>query len=89
LDMRNNNEGHQSSTNVVAKGGCGAGSPSHGRGGHNGGGRGGCGGFGRGGGGRGQGTVFQQGFFCQLCGKEGHAVISCFKLFDHSFISPP
>jgi histone deacetylase 1/2 len=27
--------------------------------------------------------------FCQLCAKEGHIVIRCFKRFDHSFIGPP
>lgn len=85
-----NNEGHQSSANMVAKGGCNGGSPSRGRGGgHNGGGRGGHGGFGHGGGGRGQGSSFQQGVFCQLCGKEGHAVVRCFKRFDASVSGPP
>jgi hypothetical protein len=26
--------------------------------------------------------------FCQLCGKEGHAVVCCFKRFDASFTGP-
>jgi histone deacetylase 1/2 len=27
--------------------------------------------------------------FCQLCGKEGHAIIKCFKRFNTSFSGPP
>jgi hypothetical protein len=50
--------------------------------------KGGCGGGnlsrGRGGGGGGRGN-FQQGIFCQLCSKEGHTVVRCFKRFDASF----
>ena len=89
IDMRNSG-GHQSSTNVACKG-RGGGNPSRGRGGggRNGGGCGNRGGFGRGGGGRGQVSTFQQGVFCQLCGKEGHMVVRCFKRFDHSFTGPP
>ena len=52
--------------------------------------RGNHGGFNRGGqkGGRGGGS-FQPGVFCQLCGKEGHPVVRCFKRFDASFTGPP
>jgi hypothetical protein len=28
------------------------------------------------------------GIVCQLCGKEGHTVIKCFKRFDASFMGP-
>jgi hypothetical protein len=73
--MRNSG-GNQSFANIVAKGGRGdrgdrGNSPcNHGGGGRNGG----CGGYGRGGGG-GRGSSFQQGVFCQLCGKEGHSIV--------------
>jgi histone deacetylase 1/2 len=40
---------------------------------------------GRGGGGSGRRVPFQPDVFCQLCEKEGHAVIDCFKRFDSSF----
>lgn len=39
---------------------------------------------GRGGGGSGRRVPFQPDVFCQLCEKEGHAVIDCFKRFDSS-----
>jgi hypothetical protein len=76
--------GSQSSTNMASKGGHGGGTNG---GGHTGGGR---GGFGRGGskGGRGngggRGSNFIPGAICQLCGKEGHYVVKCFKWFDPS-----
>jgi histone deacetylase 1/2 len=57
------------------------------RGGRNGGGRG-RGGFGRGhGNGRPGGNGDRP--VCQLCGKEGHTVIKCYKRFDHSFTGAP
>jgi hypothetical protein len=80
--------GSNPSANVVTRGGRGGGNPSRGRGGsgHGGGGR---AGFGRGsggcGGGSGRGSNFQAGVFYQLYGKEGHAVVRCFKRFDASF----
>lgn len=80
MDMQNG--GHNASTNVAAHGGRGGGNLSCCRrgGGRGGGGR---GGTGRGGGGRGggRGSSFTPGVFCQLCGKEGHAVVCCFKRF--------
>jgi hypothetical protein len=88
MDLRNG--GQQSSANLAAKSGRSGGNTSHGRGGegNNGGGHGGRGGFGRGGSDRGHGS-FQQGVFCQLCGKEEHTVVCCFKRFDTSFTGPP
>ena len=83
--------GAPSSANMVMKNGRRGGnannSPRNGCGG------GGRGGFGRGhkgdrggtGGGRGG---FQSGVFCQLCGKEGHTVVRCFKRFDTSYTGP-
>ena len=41
---------------------------------------GGRGGFGHGGGGGC--STFQQGVFCQVCGKEGHPALHCYKRFD-------
>jgi hypothetical protein len=75
---------------MAAKGGCGNFNNNSCGGGRGGGGH---GGFGRGpkggrGGGRPQGG-FQAGVFCQLCGKEGHAIVKCFKRFDVSFTGPP
>jgi hypothetical protein len=92
VDMRNSG-GHPSFVNVVAKGGHGdrgdhGNSPrNRGGGGGRSGGRNGRGCYGRGGGGRG--SSIQQGVFYQLCGKEGHAVVRCFKWFDASFTGPP
>jgi len=93
IEMRNNG-GHQSSAIVAYKGGRGGGNRSVrgcGGGGRNGnvndGGRGGRGGFWRGGG-RGHGPSWQQGVFCQVCGKEGHDAIRCFKRFDHNYKGP-
>lgn len=67
--------------------------------------RGGRGGFNRGGGGRGRGRGRSRGNgvnngsrqqpnsadrpTCQLCGKEGHTVLKCYKRFDASFTAPP
>ena len=86
--------GNQSSANLASRGGRGGGSPNNHRGARGGGGR---GGFGRGnkgrrgnGGGNGRGSGgFQAGVVCQLCGKEGHAVVRCFKRFDTSFNGSP
>jgi histone deacetylase 1/2 len=59
---------------------------------------GGRGGFRRGGGGRGNGgggnnggggRNFLSDVFCQLCDKEGHTVVRCFKRFDPNFTGPP
>ena len=85
--------GSQSSVNVVTKGGHGGNNSkpnqSRGRG------DGGRVGFHRGGGGRGNGgrggdgRNFLSGVFCQLCGKEGHTVVRCFKRFNATFTGPP
>jgi histone deacetylase 1/2 len=40
-------------------------------------------------GGRGGGREGGSAVTCQLCGKEGHTVLKCFKRFDVSFTSPP
>ena len=91
--------GFQSSTNLATKGGRGGtsfnqscGRHDSGRGGF----RRGSGGHGNGGGrgngsqgGGGGGRNFQSGVFCQLCGKEGHMVVRCFKRFDTNFTGPP
>ena len=80
MEMRGG--GHQSSANMAAKGGRNNNSSrSGGRGG------GGNGSFGRGprggcGAGCSQGGAFLFGVYCQLCGKEGHTVVRCFKRFD-------
>jgi len=55
--------------------------------------KGGCGGFVRGGksgrgGSRPPAAPFQAGVFCQLCKKEGHTVINCFKRYDATFVPP-
>jgi hypothetical protein len=90
--MEYHRRGSQSSANMASKGGRGGGTN---RGGCTGGGRGGRGGFGRGGskGGRGNGgghgSNFIPGAICQLCGKEGHYVVKCFKRFDPSWTGPP
>ena len=83
--------GPNPSANLATKGGRGGGNKSRGRGG---GGRSGGGGGGRGdrvGSGRGNGgrSSFQPGVICQLCGKEGHPVVRCFKRFDRNFTGPP
>jgi histone deacetylase 1/2 len=57
-------------------------------------GNGGRGGFTRGskgdrGRGRPQGSNFLTDVYCQLCGKEGHTVVWCFKRFDATFTGPP
>jgi hypothetical protein len=80
--------GNQSSANMVTKGGRGGGNSDNSCGGH-----GHRGGFVRGGkGGRGGGgrfnNNFQYGVFCQVCGKEGHSAVRCFKRFDHSYNGP-
>jgi hypothetical protein len=83
--------GSQSSANMAAKGGRGGGANGGGRGGD----QGNRGGFTRGGakGGRGSGGGRRSGFIpraiCQLCGKEGHYVVKCFKRFDPSWTGPP
>jgi len=91
----------QSSANVATKGGRGGGSGASNQQqrGRNDGGRGGFrrGGSGRGNGGRNNsnsnggsgGRNFLAGVFCQLCGKEGHTVVRCFKRFDTNFTGPP
>ena len=82
----------QSSANAASKGNRDRGQQGQYRGG---GGRnrgGGHGNSGRGNGGRGpsgqQRAPFQPGVVCQLCAKEGHAVINCFKRFDRTFTPP-
>ena len=82
--------GSQSSANMAAKGGRGGGGNFNSPRNRNGGGRGGFGRGGRGGRGNGgRGPNFQAGVFCQLCGKEGHSVIKCYKCFDPTFTGPP
>jgi histone deacetylase 1/2 len=88
MEMKSGDD-YQSLANMAAKGGRGNNINFHG------GGRGGNGhgGFGRGtkgghGGARRQGG-FQASVFCQLCRKEGHTIIKCFKRFDASFTGPP
>jgi histone deacetylase 1/2 len=76
---------------MAAKGGRGGG----GNAGNRGGGRGNRDGLMRGGfkgglgGGGGRGSNFIPGVICQLCGKEGHYVVKCFKRFDPNWIGPP
>jgi hypothetical protein len=71
--------GSQLSTNMASRGG------------RNGNGRGrGGSGRGRGGGGRGRGDQNggndgKEKVVCQLCNREGHTVLRCYKRFDHSF----
>jgi hypothetical protein len=83
--LQGSGSGSGSSTNVASCGGD--------RGRSNSGGNGGCG-HGRGGfnapGGRSHGhrdrsSNFEVGIFCQICGKEGHHAIRCFKRFDASY----
>jgi histone deacetylase 1/2 len=73
---------------MAAKGGRTGGKGGGGRsgGGRNSGGRGNRGGFGRGGGGR---SNFQPDVICQVCGKEGHLALRCYKRFDTNYTSPP
>jgi histone deacetylase 1/2 len=73
--------GTGSSANSALRGGRGNGNSRGGRGG------GGCGrgGFGRGRGGRHGGNGGTDRPTCQLCGKEGHTVVKCYKRFDTSF----
>jgi histone deacetylase 1/2 len=83
MDLLHGN-GSNSSANSASRGNRGG---NNSRGGRNGGRRG-RGGFGRGRdngrpGGNGDRPV------CQLCGKEGHTVIKCYKHFDHSFTDAP
>jgi histone deacetylase 1/2 len=73
--------GTGSSANSTSRGGRGNGNS---RGGRGGGGRG-RGGFGRGRGGRHGGNGGTDRPTCQLCGKEGHTVVKCYKRFDTSF----
>jgi len=88
MDLRG--RGNQSSANMISKGGRGGDSPSRGHGGGGGGqNRSGPDNPRHGNGGRGQGSFFQQGVFYQLCGKEGHTVLRCFKRFDQSYNGPP
>jgi hypothetical protein len=81
--------GHQSSANMAAKGGRNSNNNPRGGGCGGGGGR----GFGRGPkGGHGGGRVLggaSSGVICQLCGREGHTTLRCFKRFDASFTRPP
>jgi histone deacetylase 1/2 len=79
------NAGSNSSVNTATRGGNG-GNSFRGR---NGGGHGGGRGNGRGGGRGGRGPNFQAGVVSQLCGKEGHAVVDCWKRFDQSWTGPP
>ncbi|XP_021317484.1 bromodomain and WD repeat-containing protein 3-like [Sorghum bicolor] len=79
------NAGSNSSVNTATRGGNGGNS----FGGRNGGGHGGGRGNGRGGGRGGRGPNFQAGVVSQLCGKEGHAVVDCWKRFDQSWTGPP
>lgn len=91
MEIKNSPGGHNSSVNSVTKSGRGGNNNSRGRG-HNGGGR---SGFDRGpkggrDGGRPQGgNNFQQGLYCQVCGKEGHPAYRCYKRFDRSVSGPP
>lgn len=93
MEFRNNTGALNSSVNLAARNQSrGNGSPSRGgRGGGRGGDRGGRGASGRGNGGRGRDSSFQQGVFCQICGKEGHGAERCFKRFnrDYNYNSPP
>ncbi|XP_021321638.1 uncharacterized protein LOC110437500 [Sorghum bicolor] len=86
MEMKNGGGGYQSSSNMASRGGRG----NYRGGARGGGGRGGFGCGQRGGrtSGRPQGS-FQAGVICQLCGKEGHTVVKCFKRFDASFTGPP
>jgi histone deacetylase 1/2 len=79
MDLLHGN-GYNSSANSTSYGNRGG---NNSRGGRNGGGCG-RGGFGRG---RDNGRPGSNGDrpVCQLCGKEGHIVIKCYKRFDHSF----
>jgi ribosomal protein L15 len=85
MDLLHGN-GSDSSANSASHGRHGGGNPRGGRGG----GRGGRGGFGRG---RFNGRQGDNGSgdrpICQLCGKEGHTVLKCYKRFDHSFTGIP
>lgn len=69
--------GSGSSANMASRGGRGSNFNKRGRG------PGGCG-RGHGSGGR-QGSESAKRPTCQLCGKEGHMVISCYKRFDASY----
>jgi hypothetical protein len=83
MDLLHGN-GSGSSTNSASRGGRGGSNPRGGRnGGRDGSGR---GGFSRG---SDNGRPRSNGEcpVCQLCGKEGHTVIKCYKRFDHSFTS--
>lgn len=88
MEIKNGGGGHQSSANVAAKGGRGGGNNNNNQG-SRGGRRSGGGHGGKGGRGGGRQGNFQSSVFCQLCGKEGHTVIHCFKRFDASFTGPP
>ena len=81
--------GSQSSADMSTRGGRDGGNNQRGRGDFSrggGGGRNQKGGRG-GGGGRSQGGAPQ--VTCQLCGKDGHTILHCFKRFDATFTSPP
>jgi hypothetical protein len=81
MELRGGANNH--SVNIATKGGRSNDNNSRGRGGF---GR----GFQKGGhGGGGRGNNFTPGVFCQLCGKEGHAIVKCFKRFDASFTGAP
>lgn len=91
IEMRGGGCGCHSSVNMAAKGGRNNNNKnSSGSGGRGGGGR---SGFGRGYKGGHNGSHpqrnFLSGVYCQLCEKEGHMVVRCFKRFDASFIEPP
>jgi histone deacetylase 1/2 len=81
-----NTNSSNSSANSASRGGRGSGNQ---RGARGGGGRG-RGGFGCGrGGGRQGGNSNGERPVCQLCGKEGHTVLKCYKCFDASFTGVP
>jgi hypothetical protein len=76
---------NSSLANMASKGGHGGFTRGGGRGGRGLGGRGQKCGHG---GGRGHGGSNNSSAICQLCGKEGHTVVRCFKRFDASFTAP-
>jgi histone deacetylase 1/2 len=75
MDLR---QGSGSFANMTSRGGCGGNNPRGGRGG---------GGHGHGGFGRGRDNGVTEATLSsfQLCGKEGHTVLKCYKRFDTSF----
>jgi histone deacetylase 1/2 len=93
IEMRSGG-GNQSSANMASRGDRGGGgnrSSGGGCGGYGGSGRGGYGRGnkgGRGGSGGQRKQPFQPGVYCQVCTKEGHTTIGCFKRFDASYTPP-